>query len=318
VGNEAISITSIRLKLRRQAGITTDHVISVGAIQSLGKPKAAIIFDFDDSTDTQYSAGFPLFQQNDFAGCMNVIPSLVGGENRTTLAQLQEMDAAGWDICSHTWDTTTLDSSSTVVAVMRTLSLSQAWLVANGFHRGQGQFVPPGNNIESVGVQGRNLVRYMYQMSRGTNKGSQFCWDITGTATYIADTGAGAQTMSHTGTVATPVNPWIPADWSQLAHVSIGSGYTVDTLAEMEAVVDHAIAVGGVCLFATHGVKASPGVGDIATADLSALLAYCKLKEQSQQLDVITKTDWWNLTHGRDVVQGKSPEPRGLRARYNH
>jgi len=306
VGNEAIDITSILLKLRMQSDATADTVVSVGAITSLGKPKAGVIFDFDDNADTQYSTGFSLFNKYEFPACINIVPDWVGDANRMTLGQLQEVYEAGWDICSHSFSHVTMSSSTPVADVQRQLGLSKAWLHANGFLASSNAFVAPGSNLESVQTQGRNVLLDYYQQGRGTTKGTQHTWDDgAGNAVTNGDSSAMTQNLNHTGSITTPVNPWIPADWSQTAMVSIGSGYAIDTIAKMKAAVDHAIAVGGVIQFATHGIKDSPGVGDIKTSDLDDLLAYCKAKESAGNLEVITKSEWWDLAHGKRVVRGK-------------
>ena len=108
------------------------------------------------------------------------------------------------------------------------------------------------------------------------------------------------QNVNHTGLVDTPVNPWIPADWAQTAMVSTGQSYTTDTITKMKAVIDHAIAVGGVVQLAMHGIKETPGDGDIATSDLTELLIYCKEKQNNNELEVITKSQWWDISHGAD------------------
>lgn len=74
-----------------------DIVVDAAVRPAFHKP--AIMFTFDDLNANQYTAGFPAMQSRGLVGSLYVPWGFVGGASRVTLAQLQEMHAAGWAMC---------------------------------------------------------------------------------------------------------------------------------------------------------------------------------------------------------------------------
>lgn len=99
-------------------------------------PNGAVSFTFDDNFATMVSAGAPKLAQHNFPATAFVIVDLVGKPNRASLADLENLDAAGWDISAHA------DRDANHAARFPTLASAvveddmvdtRAWLIANGF-----------------------------------------------------------------------------------------------------------------------------------------------------------------------------------------
>jgi hypothetical protein len=84
-----------------------------------------VSFTYDDGYPSWYDIGFPVFQEYGFPGVVyiNATNSWVQGPG--TLDKLLEMQAAGWEISSHTYDHNGINDTN--------VSAMKDWLDANGF-----------------------------------------------------------------------------------------------------------------------------------------------------------------------------------------
>jgi hypothetical protein len=57
---------------------------------------------FDDARETVYSVAFPLMRERGLVGVLPIISGLVGTSGYMTIAQINELFRAGWDIINHT------------------------------------------------------------------------------------------------------------------------------------------------------------------------------------------------------------------------
>ena len=60
-----------------------------------------ITFSFDDGYDTHYTNGLPLFSSKGEVACSNIITGFIGQALMMTWDQVRALQAAGWEICSH-------------------------------------------------------------------------------------------------------------------------------------------------------------------------------------------------------------------------
>jgi len=322
-GNETITANSIRLKFVKQSGEPGVCDTSIGDIKTYANTKAAVTFSFDDGSDTIYDNVYPMFSEYGWGATAYVIPQEIGAANKMTVSELQEMDANGWDIASHTFTHQPLLSSTPVATVMNEIAQSKTWLEANGLYKAADIVCAHGATLEAADRQGYNLIRWHCRMNRGITKGSPYVWDNG--AGHVRDNvdgtrDVGYKTVRHTQYITNPANPWLPWDWGFTCNISFGVDYPIDTVAEMKAAIDHVIATGGVLDMATHGVETSPSTLELNIAHLEELLAYCRQKEAVGQLEVITKTEWWDLAHGKPVFRSTRADPGGndITADLNH
>jgi hypothetical protein len=105
----------------------------IDSLLSNAKGRPTVLITFDDIRPGQYTEAFSYMQARGLRGSFYVPTSLVGGTNRLTLAQLQEMDAAGWDMAlDGTNDDTAMTTRASPDACVTELQSMQEWLSTNG------------------------------------------------------------------------------------------------------------------------------------------------------------------------------------------
>ncbi|MGD9496212.1 MAG: polysaccharide deacetylase family protein [Armatimonadota bacterium] len=65
-------------------------------------PERAVCFTFDDGPESVLTVSKPMMDQYGFAGTVFLISDAVGGEGKLTWEQVRELEAAGWEVGSHT------------------------------------------------------------------------------------------------------------------------------------------------------------------------------------------------------------------------
>lgn len=88
----------------KEAGYTFIHV---GDLQNYAAgfaplPEKALLITFDDGYADNYNYAYPVLREEQVPGTFFVVSSTIGKDNRMTVAQLQEMQANGMKIGSHT------------------------------------------------------------------------------------------------------------------------------------------------------------------------------------------------------------------------
>lgn len=102
-GGESIAnlITQVRVRIDSSNG-GQFHVDHFAYVPPARKRKPSICFQFDDGYSTQYTEAFSYMSTKGMKGSVMGVEDFVGAGGFATLLQLQEMYAAGWDICNHT------------------------------------------------------------------------------------------------------------------------------------------------------------------------------------------------------------------------
>lgn len=98
-----------------------------------------LTFAFDDCWDSIYNEGYGYLSTVPFPGVSYLAHEDVGAANRMTLANLQTMYGAGWDIAGH--GATELDAVGDIDAELQDI---QGYLNTNGFVRGSKELALPG------------------------------------------------------------------------------------------------------------------------------------------------------------------------------
>jgi peptidoglycan/xylan/chitin deacetylase (PgdA/CDA1 family) len=73
---------------------------------------ARIIFSFDDGNIDVYNNAYPIMKKFNCSGVFYIPTALIGNSGYVTYSQLQEMQSDGWEIGSHSTDSTDLTSIS--------------------------------------------------------------------------------------------------------------------------------------------------------------------------------------------------------------
>jgi len=129
--------------------------------------RGAITVTFDDGFVEGYTNAFPVFQEFDLRGNIAVNPAQVGYPAYMTKANLDEVDAAGFSIVSHSMTHDSLPAASDG-KLQWELSASQQWIDDQGY-RGSNVFIVP---YHAWGDRERSVVGEYYVAARGTSANS--------------------------------------------------------------------------------------------------------------------------------------------------
>jgi peptidoglycan/xylan/chitin deacetylase (PgdA/CDA1 family) len=109
--------------------------------------KGVVTFNFDDNFTTAYTVAYPILDTAGFPATTYVIPDLVGTTGYTTLAQLKELQADGWQIGSHgAFNYTSYNNSKIITEILR----CKTYLLQNGFTGGDDFAYPGGGYNEAM------------------------------------------------------------------------------------------------------------------------------------------------------------------------
>ena len=108
-----------------------------------------VILAFADAQEGAYSVAFPAMRARGVRGVayVNVEPIVLGQAGRLTAEQLDELNAAGWDIASHGY-THTDPTALTAQQLDDNLREAHQWLLDRGYSRGARHYGPPSNDCD--------------------------------------------------------------------------------------------------------------------------------------------------------------------------
>jgi peptidoglycan/xylan/chitin deacetylase (PgdA/CDA1 family) len=95
-----------------------------------------VTFDFDDNFATMVDPGATILSAHGFPATAYIITDMVGGSDRASLSDLENLASAGWDIAAHAY--TEVDhalnyANLTPADVEDDMVNTRAWLISNGF-----------------------------------------------------------------------------------------------------------------------------------------------------------------------------------------
>ncbi|MEM4781541.1 MAG: polysaccharide deacetylase family protein [Halalkalicoccus sp.] len=136
------SISRVRIQSRFDEGV--EGTLWLDSLDTVALPETPLLLiQWDDGFVSQYTEGFPIQREYDVPATTFVNPENVGdGDDRLTLDQLEELQAAGWEVGSHLLhhdNLTELDPDEQERQIVE----SKEWLVDRGFERGAEYFAYP-------------------------------------------------------------------------------------------------------------------------------------------------------------------------------
>ena len=135
------------LRIVNSVGETETRELQFDTLRMAGRHDPGIVLlQFDDVVETQYTNAFPILDEQDMqaTAMVNVgyIGRIVAGTKRTSVAQLDELYEAGWDIGNHgMYHLNLLDVDDDTID--REIREAHEWLADHGFERGAGYFCYP-------------------------------------------------------------------------------------------------------------------------------------------------------------------------------
>lgn len=140
----SFALDKLAFQLTRTAG-GSNPVVTIDNIVIDVPTMGAAIMMFDDAKDGVYTNGYPLLKARGYEAGIPIISGSVGDAGKCTLAQLQELYVAGWDMLNHT-STHPVMRDQPESTIREIISTCKDYLIANGLRRGSNMFVWPGNN----------------------------------------------------------------------------------------------------------------------------------------------------------------------------
>lgn len=263
-GGEVWTNTMIRMRFRNvsnSATLPSTALFSDLRIQRSYRPKVLLQSDNVGSLST-IEKMYPILNTAGLKGTVFVVSGLIDVAGKLTLENLQTLYSAGWDLGNHTVDHADLTAISIDEAEDNVLSCRE-FLLNNGFTRGANHIAfPLGATNDTVSAM---LERNGF----------------------------------NTGRKATDRTQTVPvADMFKLDAYTIKAA---DSLATIKGYVDTAITKGSTSILTIEGLAdSSPSAQEWLTSDYQALIDYIKTKVSSNQLDVVTVSEWYNgLTNPR-------------------
>ena len=133
------------------------------------QPLPLITFVFDDGSETDYTVMKPLFDAQGEIAVIAPNNNAIGLANRLTWAQILELQTAGWEIASHTYNHANLGAiDADSIAKECTLSINE--FAAHGIT--VNNIAYPGG---SSNVLARNIVRRYFHSGRAIDAGGYAC-----------------------------------------------------------------------------------------------------------------------------------------------
>jgi len=232
-----------------------------------GRPAAKLIFTFDDGWLSTFNYAAPILAKYNFKGTAYVYKQAITEEwdDSMSFNQLNELyNKYGWDISNHT--VTHLDGGDTANPVLRAALVkeykaNQDWLVKN-WPRGAYNIAYP------YGKYSSELVADL--KSIGAKTGRTF---------NELNYAAGLQSMSD-------------INFFSLQGQTVERG-NVD---EIKRYIDKAVNTGKTGILVIHIIDPKGGPYTITPSDLEEITAYASQYVNSSKLEVLTMSEWYNLS----------------------
>jgi len=139
-------VRNLRFEVHATAAGATDVVVADLRLHDNPLDPGVVII-FDDGLTSTYTQAFPVMAPLGLVGSSAVIPNSVGQAGWMTLAQLQELQAAGWEACGHGTNGLAGGSASTIRTNLRA---AYDYLTVNRLREGRGFFVYPGGSWDAT------------------------------------------------------------------------------------------------------------------------------------------------------------------------
>ena len=150
-GSETFSSTMNALQITAtSAGGTVGGTLRVHGVWKGHRALPTVTIQFDDGWATQYQSAFQYMAARGLVGDIGVIASRVGTAGYCTLAQLQEMYAAGWGMVVHGNLHHNDASFTTRAQIVADIETNRDYILANLGDRGAYHYIYPGGIVNTT------------------------------------------------------------------------------------------------------------------------------------------------------------------------
>jgi len=252
-GGESWSNTMVRLRIRVNATAGTPSV-SFCSIHTYQYNRPKVVVTFDDSWDSQYTKAYAYMSPLGLKGTIYAIGSKLGTAGYCTLAQLQEMYAAGWDICNH--GSVNLTTLLTQAEQETEISGEEAYIAE--FTRSKKHYAYPNGGYDD---NARNaLFALGYKTARTIIDRQQ--------ANYLDEKHLITRYGVYNGTSVASAKGYIDRAIEQGSSVWLNYHLIVDSDADVST--------------------------KVLTANFNEVMDYIKAKVDARSIDCVTVSEWYN------------------------
>ncbi len=146
--------------MRGYADLVAGGQTDFGSLYGNVRSRPVVIFSFDDSNDTDYTIAYPYLAAKGLVGTTYTMRTGIDTANHMTVAQLQELQAAGWTVGTHGFDSLTTLSAGDLLTE---LTAARDYMTANSLTDWEHYSFPLGDFNPDVVAQ---LSALGYETSR--------------------------------------------------------------------------------------------------------------------------------------------------------
>lgn len=168
---ESWQSTIVRIKLTVTARAGSGASVAIDALTSNTETIPKCLIQFDDGYDDVYANAYSYMSGRSIPGTAYIVTDKIGEAGRMTVAQLQEMYAAGWAIGNHTTDHG--DITTTEAGAISRLQGATDWIVANGMPNGAYHVAYP-NGVYNTTVTLPVMAQLSMKTGRTVEAGQQY------------------------------------------------------------------------------------------------------------------------------------------------
>ncbi len=251
------TMVRIRFQIKPVAGENLSIYFDKFDFGQEGQPK--VIMTFDDDFVSQIDKAYPIMSSNGQAGVAFTYVNAVGVDGKMTLADLQTLQSAGWDISNH--GEAHLHLADVSQEAMETdIDDGYDWLMANGFGNTAKFFAYP------YGLHNNNVITKLKErhvLARGGLYAGHFDIFNFNDLQY------------------------------RLGCVAVENDVAVATI---QSKIDETIQSGNLLILMLHDIvdENADAASKYLTADFQIISDYLKTKQDAGLLEVITFSDYYN------------------------
>lgn len=160
---DLVDVQEIRLTARRRGDLTGSIDCRIDDLRAVDRPETGrVLFLFDGTLESHYTNALDRMDEYGYAGVEAVIPEAVGNGGRLTLAELGELDDAGWDLAARPRTGAQFLHEFGPDAQEEMIRRTKTFLENRGFGDGAKHFVTPRNVL---GPNSIDLVRKYHEQA---------------------------------------------------------------------------------------------------------------------------------------------------------
>lgn len=257
-----------RIMAEVSGAVDGSGIIYFGALKVSGVSKPQIIWTWDDGYYEMFTNVFQYVKGKNFPMTSYVIGGALytADSDKLTIAQMQEMYDAGWDIANHAFTHTDQGVLGDAAYVADKEKMAN-WLSGRGFTR------------------------------RGMNYHHAYVGGVYAATTAALMDQAGFMTC-RTIAASRHMPTWNGVGNRMVVDGGLQLNNTL-SIAQAKAKVDAAIQNGGTLIIVGHRVQGSAGAIHWATADFQALVDYIAAYRDAGQCDIKAMSEWFAGLSGR-------------------